>query len=110
VVISDCILAQSQKYVLKHVPGNIPSNIYLVTVKPNYCKNENWWDSFDKKGWSTCNNDKLFITGFYRNTLESWTMDQIYRLEEAKCCSSNSLYLTQRSECKNANWWDSLDR
>ncbi|XP_028401393.1 fibropellin-1-like isoform X2 [Dendronephthya gigantea] len=85
-------------------------NCDSVTIKPNYCKNANWWHSFDKKGWSTCNNNKLFITGFYRNKLDNWDKDQIYRLEEARCCSSNSLYLTQSSECTDANWWASLDK
>ncbi|CAB3993688.1 Hypothetical predicted protein [Paramuricea clavata] len=82
----------------------------MLRVKPGHCVNSNWWSSFDKKGWSNCNNDKLFITGFYRSKLGTWTRDEIYRLEEAKCCSSNSLYQNQRSECKNANWWTSLDK
>ena len=81
-----------------------------VTVKPSSCINKNWWSSFDRQGWSTCANDKLFITGFYRNQLGTWDKDEIYRLEEAKCCSSNSIYLSQRSECVNANWWATLDR
>ena len=82
----------------------------LVSGNPSYCKNSNWWSSFDRKGWSTCQSNKLFITGFYRSKLDNWDRDEIYRLEEARCCSSNSLYLSQQSVCKNANWWSSLDR
>ena len=84
--------------------------ILLVNINPASCTNKNWWLSFDKQGWSTCGNDKLFITGFYRNVLDSYDKDQIYRLEEAKCCSSNSFYRTERSECKDGNWWLLLDR
>ncbi|XP_046863735.1 neurogenic locus Notch protein-like isoform X8 [Xenia sp. Carnegie-2017] len=80
------------------------------TFIPRRCVNDNWWKSFDKKGWSRCDNAKQFITGFYRNKLKKFNNDGIYKLEEAKCCTSSSLYAGQRSTCINANWWKSLDR
>ncbi|XP_046863842.1 uncharacterized protein LOC124457679 isoform X2 [Xenia sp. Carnegie-2017] len=80
------------------------------TFIPSRCVNANWWLSFDKKGWSKCDNARQFITGFYRNKLKKFNNDGIYKLEEAKCCTSSSLYAGQRSTCKNANWWKSLDK
>ncbi|XP_046863729.1 neurogenic locus notch homolog protein 1-like isoform X2 [Xenia sp. Carnegie-2017] len=86
------------------------ANKCQYTFIPRRCVNDNWWKSFDKKGWSRCDNAKQFITGFYRNKLKKFNNDGIYKLEEAKCCTSSSLYAGQRSTCINANWWKSLDR
>merc|ERR1719157_253998 len=66
------------------------------------CYNANWWGSFDRKGWSTCNNG-YFLSGLMRNSC-----DKLYCLEEAKCCKSTANVDTYKS-CYNANWWGSFD-
>ena len=91
----------------------------LVLRKPQTCQNANWWKSFNKEGWSTCDSNNKFITGFWRNRrrkfrrfgrVKSFGKDGIYRLEEAKCCLSSKTYRGQSSKCQNANWWDTFDK
>jgi hypothetical protein len=65
------------------------------------CKAENWWKTFDHKGWSRCR-PNTYMQGLYRNTCNA-----IYCLEEARCCKiKNSFY----HMCQDANWWSSFDR
>ena len=45
-----------------------------------HCYNLNVWGSFDRKGWSKCANG-YYMAGLYRNDC-----DQLYCLEEFKCC------------------------
>ncbi|XP_046863448.1 adhesive plaque matrix protein 2-like, partial [Xenia sp. Carnegie-2017] len=90
-----------------------------VLRKPQTCQNANWWKSFNKEGWSTCDSNNKFITGFWRNRRRKFRRfgrvkwfgkDGIYRLEEAKCCLSSKTYRGQSSKCQNANWWDTFDK
>merc|ERR1712070_142715 len=51
--------------------------------KWNGCYDANWWSSFDKRGWSSCNVG-YHLTGLYRNTC-----NDLYCIEMAKCCKSS---------------------
>ncbi|XP_046863423.1 delta-like protein 4 [Xenia sp. Carnegie-2017] len=73
------------------------------------CVKANWWVSFNKQGWSTCDKTNQFITGLYLSALSA-NNDGLYRLEEAKCCKSSPIYIWQKSICRNANWRDSLKK
>jgi hypothetical protein len=77
-------------------------------VKPLTCLVANWWDSFDREGWSNCSDKNLFITGFFRN--HELHGHLIYVLEYTRCCSSIPAFKGQSGDCKIANWWTSLDR
>lgn len=46
-----------------------------------HCYNKNVWSSFDRKGWSICNNG-YYMAGMYRNDC-----DNLYCIEEFKCCT-----------------------
>ncbi|XP_046864158.1 neurogenic locus notch homolog protein 1-like [Xenia sp. Carnegie-2017] len=83
-------------------------NSCQVNVKP-VCVKANWWRSFNKQGWSTCDTTNQFITGLYRSTLSA-NYDGLYRLEEVKCCKSSPLYIGQKSICRGANWWVSFNK
>jgi hypothetical protein len=49
------------------------------------CKNQNWWGSFDREGWSTCDSG-YYLAGFFR-TGHMWDWNQgTYQIEEGKCC------------------------
>ncbi|CAB3994031.1 Hypothetical predicted protein [Paramuricea clavata] len=78
------------------------------SVKPLTCLVANWWDSFDREGWSNCSDKNLFITGVFRN--HELIGQFIYLIEYARCCSSIPAFKGQSSDCKIANWRASLDR
>jgi hypothetical protein len=44
------------------------------------CKDGNWWNSFDREGWSKCP-DGHAMTGLYRTSGH-----ELFNLEAAKCC------------------------
>ena len=67
------------------------------------CYNHNWWGSFDRKGWSTCNNG-YYMTGLYRTNGHN-----LYNIEEARCCRPKSQVKSWGS-CYNQNVWGSFDR
>ena len=71
------------------------------------CKMANWWGTFDHKGWSTCDSSTEYIKGLWRNDPSG--DDEIYLLEEAKCCSAPTPYESMASTCQTANWWGVLD-
>eukprot|EP00746_Dinoflagellata_sp_MGD_P162459 gnl/MRDRNA2_/MRDRNA2_90034_c0_seq1.p1 gnl/MRDRNA2_/MRDRNA2_90034_c0~~gnl/MRDRNA2_/MRDRNA2_90034_c0_seq1.p1 ORF type:complete len:2893 (+),score=610.94 gnl/MRDRNA2_/MRDRNA2_90034_c0_seq1:209-8680(+) len=49
------------------------------------CWNENWWGSFDRAGWSSCQTG-MYLAGFYR-TGHMWDWNQgTYQIEEGRCC------------------------
>ncbi|XP_046863969.1 neurogenic locus notch homolog protein 2-like [Xenia sp. Carnegie-2017] len=54
------------------------SPIYIG--QKSICQNADWWDSFNKKGWSVCSNG-YFLNGFYRSNGH-----HLHNLEEGKCC------------------------
>ncbi|XP_046863892.1 uncharacterized protein LOC124457749 isoform X2 [Xenia sp. Carnegie-2017] len=93
---------------LKDIDSFKCCKMWSANVKPG-CVNANWWVSFNKQGWSTCDTTNQFITGFYRSALSA-NYDGLYRLEEAKCCKSSPIYIGQKSTCQNANWWDSFNK
>ena len=70
------------------------------------CSTANWWSSFDKKGYSTCASSNQYINGLYRNDRGG---DEIYRLEEARCCGRTFPYYYQPTQCMAADWVHSLD-
>ena len=72
------------------------------------CSDANWWGSFDRQGWSTCEESTEYLTGLWRNDRESG--DPIYLLEEARCCAPTGPGADHPSTCKNANWWGVLDK
>jgi len=72
------------------------------------CTNANWWSSFDRRGWSHCPNG-YFMHGLFRNgRIGRWQNNQLYHIEEAKCCRPQESRGYGR--CMNANWWSSFDR
>jgi hypothetical protein len=76
---------------------------YLYSLKRDrYCYNHNWWRSFDRKGWSLCNNGH-YMTGLWRNS-----GDKLYHIEQAKCCRPKS-QVTRWGRCYNHNVWRSFD-
>ncbi|XP_015749586.1 PREDICTED: uncharacterized protein LOC107329410 [Acropora digitifera] len=75
----------------------------------NECKMANWWAGFDRKGWVHCDSSKHYITGLWRNT-NLGSKDEIYLLEQAKCCPAPSPHQNTPSTCRTANWWITLDR
>ena len=87
--------------------------LYIVTCMPPLasrvyrCSTADWWDSFNAKGYSTCDSKSQYITGLYRNSLGD---DGIYRLEEVKCCGRTVPYYHQPTQCEAADWVDSLDK
>jgi hypothetical protein len=71
------------------------------------CSNANWWSSFDRKGYSTCSSSIQYMNGLYRNDRGD---DEIYLLEEAKCCGRTPPYYNQPTQCVAADWVHSLDK
>ena len=77
---------------------------YLFPTKYDQdCYNHNWWLSFDSKGWSTCNNG-YYMTGLYRTS-----GNNLYNIEEAKCCRPRS-QVKRWGSCYNLNVWSSFNR
>ncbi|XP_066924753.1 uncharacterized protein [Clytia hemisphaerica] len=69
------------------------------------CHKENVWRSFDHKGWSRCRAG-TYMQGIFRNTC-----DQLFCLEEFRCCSmKQSIPNPGRIAVSRANWWHSFDR
>lgn len=73
----------------------------------SHCRWANWWTSFDKAGWSECD-EKEYIRGFKRNGPIPRS-DPISLLEEAKCCKAPGSYQETSQTCENADWWGTLD-
>ena len=72
------------------------------------CQMANWWGAFDHQGWATCDSSTQYIKGLWRNDRES--DDEIYSIEEAKCCTALSPYNNTPSTCQHTNWWGTLDK
>lgn len=70
------------------------------------CRMANWWDSFDREGWSYCRSYE-YVTGFFRSHRIS--SDPIERLEKARCCKAPSGYEDTSSTCEYTNWLTVLD-
>lgn len=62
----------------------------------------NWWQSFDREGWSTCP-DQTFIIGFYKSSC-NW----IYCLESAKCARIGGSAVRGNTSIKSS-WYTSFD-
>ena len=87
-----------------------PFQHHLV-VTPTACSVADWSESFKRHGWSTCEEDNLFITGFYRLNPPNQQTDPISSLEQAKCCTgSKPEFRSQDGTCTTASWWHSLER
>merc|ERR1719162_173568 len=75
------------------------SALFIATVA---AEKVNWWSSFDKKGWSTCNkgsNGYMYMNGLYRNNCH-----KLYCIEEVDCRGDGG------DSCYDANWWSSFDK
>jgi len=70
------------------------------------CSHANWWGSFDKQGWSTCDTSREYIRGFYRTGSGA---GKLYNLESANCCTKPSSLSSSR-HCTGGNWWASFDK
>ena len=82
------------------------TNFSLLWFKANgSCHNADWWESFDKKGWSKCPDSYPYINGLYRSKAQNALGDWIYLLEMASCCNNG----TFKAECVEADWRDGLD-
>ncbi|XP_078359384.1 uncharacterized protein LOC144643868 [Oculina patagonica] len=79
-------------YFLQGLYRTAGHNLYNIEegrcCKPNnlpkmygHCYNHNVWGSFDRKGWSICN-DGYYLTGIYKGIC-----DKLYCLEWFKCCT-----------------------
>ena len=73
------------------------------TSEVQICYNQNWWSSFDHKGWSTCRNG-YFMTGLFRSAGQ-----YLNNIEEAKCCRPK-VAARRWGHCYNLNVWHSFDR
>ena len=72
------------------------------------CNSANWWSSLDRAGWSTCpSSNTVYLKGLYRSDRKG--NDEIYRLEEGKCCQAGQGYTNQPATCRNQNWQLTLD-
>ncbi|KAL9988070.1 hypothetical protein ACROYT_G002469 [Oculina patagonica] len=69
------------------------------------CTAKDWYSSFYRQGWSTCDTTKEYITGLYRHDRISSSDDPIHQLEKADCCS-----VDLKSSCVNADWRGVLDK
>ncbi|XP_028414750.1 uncharacterized protein LOC114537838 [Dendronephthya gigantea] len=71
---------------------------------------DNWWKSFDHKGWSQCGNGR-YMAGLYRNKRRR-RRDPIFLLEAAKCVDAPGYLYSSPGDryCYNHNWWKSFDR
>jgi hypothetical protein len=70
------------------------------------CYNANWWSSFDRKGWSLCNNG-YYMNGMFRNSNSHG--HGLHLIEEAKCCKPTK----QKGgwgTCYDLNVWSSFDK
>ena len=83
------------------------SMLWSQCFSASSCKMANWWGTFDHKGWSTCDSSTEYIKGLWRNDPSG--DDEIYLLEEAKCCSAPTPFESTPSTCQTANWWGVLD-
>ncbi|XP_078383343.1 uncharacterized protein LOC144665931 [Oculina patagonica] len=72
------------------------------------CHRANWWDSFQRQGWSRCPYNK-YIVGFYRSA-NSGGKDYISRLEEAECCKAPRPNHNSDSTCRKLYFWSTFDR
>ncbi|XP_046861166.1 uncharacterized protein LOC124454401 [Xenia sp. Carnegie-2017] len=70
---------------------------------------DNWWSSFDSRGWSTCGYGRYMI-GMYRN--KRTKSDPISRIEKVDCYDAPGyLYSSSRDrECYKHNWYKTFDR
>lgn len=84
--------------------------VAMLSELSSCCMNENWWALFDKEGWATCRYNNYYINGLYRNDRHSWHTDEIFRLEEARCCPRSYPFYNQPSVCLSADWVHSFDR
>ncbi|XP_022800128.1 uncharacterized protein LOC111337987 [Stylophora pistillata] len=50
-----------------------------------YCYEENVTISFKKKGWSECQGEGFYMTGFYKSSC-----DELYCIEKFRCCKMKS--------------------
>jgi len=71
------------------------------------CTIGNWWSSFDRRGWSTCQNGH-FVRGFMRTGPHPVHPDALRELEEARCCRPNT-GVVRFGHCINHNVWRSWD-
>ena len=78
------------------------------TIPSTQWDNENWWQSFDNKGWSLCSKGR-YMTGLYRNVKSS--SDPIYKLEEANCTDAPGYLYPAKGDrdCYDHDWWESFD-
>ena len=76
---------------------------YLYPAKDDQeCYDHNWWNSFDHKGWSTCNN------GYYMTGLYNTNGQRLGNIELAKCCRPKS-QKKHWGHCYNFNAMSSFD-
>lgn len=76
---------------------------YLYSLEGDrICYDHDWWRSFDFQGWSLCNNG-YYMAGLWRNS-----GDQLYHIEEARCCRPKS-QVSSWGRCYNHNVWRSFD-
>ena len=76
---------------------------YLYSTPGDWdCYDANWWNSFNRKGWSTCY-DGYYMTGLYRT---EW--HHLYNIDEARCCRPRTQAWSWGS-CYNHNVWRSFN-
>lgn len=69
----------------------------------------NWWEKFDKKGWSKV--DAGYMTGMWRNK-NGGSKDYIYLLEKVKSRDAPAYLksVEKDKKCYKGNWWISFNR
>ena len=77
---------------------------YLFSTEGDWeCYNHNWGGSFDREGWSTCNNG-YYMTGLYRSSGSF-----LHNIEESRCCRPKS-QVKSWGTCKDLDVSTSFDR
>lgn len=73
----------------------IVPNVEVFFGETGRCYHHTWHDSFDKKGWSRCN-EGFYLAGVYRSH-----QDGLFGLQQAKCCEiSGNMW----HDCTEADW------
>ena len=83
---------------------------YYLVVTPTKCAIADWIGSLKKGGRPKCEEDNLFISGFYRLNPPNNISDPISSLEQPRCCSSSPEFIGQDGTCKYVLWGNSLER
>ncbi|KAH9488463.1 Aerolysin [Bulinus truncatus] len=82
----------------------------FATACSEHCAHSSWWDSFDEKGLSMCNERHYYIKGFKRSGAPKHWIDGLYLLEGVECCSRTTPWLNSEHITVHPDWTELLDK